>query len=142
MNRDELKPEDAQALYSDYLEDALDPQARDALQAYLAQNPDAAADLISLERTLSVLHRLPEREPSLDLWRELLPEVEAVRAERHLSLPARLRAHWAVLVASVSEGVILWTHALARRAHHHLSPHLHSESLHSKNLRPEERQFE
>ena len=133
MTREEIKREEAQALFSDYLEDALDPAARDALQAHLAQDPDAAADLIALARTLSVLHRLPEREPSLDLWRELLPEVEAVRAERHLSLPARLRAHWSVLVASVSEGVILWTHALARRAHHHLGPHLHS-----AKLRPEE----
>ena len=117
----------AQALYSDYLEDGLNPETRDTLQAFLAQNPDAAAELISLERTLSLLHRLPEREPSLDIWRELVPELEAFRAERRLSLPARLRAHWAVFVSAVSEGVILWTHALARRAHHHLSPHLHSE---------------
>ncbi len=122
-----MKPEDARALFSEYLEDALNPKQRDALQAYLAQNPDAAAELIALERTLSLLHRLPEREPTLDLWRELVPEIEAFRAERRLSFPARLRAHWGVFVSSVSEGVILWTHALARRAHHHLSPHLHSE---------------
>ena len=122
-----MKREQAQALYSDYLEDALNPEARDALQAFLAQNPDEAAELIALERTLSLLHRLPEREPTLDLWRELAPEVEAFRAERRLSLSARLRAHWALFVASVSEGVILWTHALARRAHHHLSPHLRPE---------------
>lgn len=119
--------EQARALYSDYLEDALNPETRDALQAFLAGKPDAAAELIALERTLSLLHRLPEREPSLDIWRELAPELEAFRAERRLSFPARLRAHWALFVASVSEGVILWTHALARRAHHHLSPHLHSE---------------
>lgn len=122
-----MKPEEARTLFSDYLEDALIPKERDALQAYLAENPDAAADLIALERTLSLLHRLPEREPALDLWRELAPELEAYRAERRLSLPARVRAHWSIFVSSVSEGVILWTHALARRAHHHLSPHLHSE---------------
>ena len=119
--------ENARLLFSDYLEDALNPETRDALQAFLARNPDAAAELIALERTLFLLHRLPEREPSLDIWRELMPEIEAFRAERRLSLPARLRAHWALFVASVSEGVILWTHVLARRAHHHLSPHLHSE---------------
>jgi len=119
--------ENARLLFSDYLEDALNPAARDALQAFLAQNPDAAAELIALERTLSLLRRLPEREPTLDLWRELAPEIEAFRAERRLNLPARLRAHWGVFVSSVSEGVILWTHALARRAHHYLGPHLHSE---------------
>ncbi len=122
-----MKREEARALFSEYLEDALSPKERDALQAYLAEHPDAAAELISLERTLSLLHRLPEREPALDLWRELAPEIEAYRAERRQSLPVRLRAHWAVFVSSVSEGVILWTHALARRAQHHLGPHLHSE---------------
>jgi hypothetical protein len=122
-----VKREEARALYSDYLEDALTPATRDALQAYLAQEPDAAAELISLERTLSLLHRLPEREPSLDLWRELTPEIEAFRAERRLSLPARLRMQWAMFLSSLSEGVILWTHALAHRAHHHLGPNLHPE---------------
>ena len=122
-----MTQENARRLFSDYLEDALNPATRDALQAFLADNPDAAAELIALERTLSLLHRLPEREPSLDIWRELLPEVEAFRTERRLKPSARLRAHWAVFVSSVSEGVILWTHALARRAHHHLSPNLHPE---------------
>jgi len=119
--------EDAQAHYSDYLENALSPKERDRMQAYLAAHPDSAAELIALERTLSLLHRLPEREPTLDLWRELVPEIEAFRAERRQSLPVRLRGQWAVFMASVSEGIILWTHALARRAHHHFAPHLHAE---------------
>ena len=125
-----MKHEDARAHFSDYLEDALSPKERDQMQAYLAQDPDAAAELIALERTLSLLHRLPEREPSLDIWHELAPEIEAFRAERKRSLPARLRGHWAVFVASVSEGVILWTHVLAHRAHHGLGPHLHAEEEH------------
>ena len=122
-----MKREEARALFSDYLENALDPAERDTLQAYLAQEPEAAAELIELERTLSLLHRLPEREPSLDLWRELAPEIENFRAERRQSLPVRLRGQWAVFLSSVSEGVILWTHALAYRAHHHLGPHLRVE---------------
>ena len=119
--------EEARAKGSDYLEHALSPLERDQMQAYLADHPDAAAELIGLDRTLSVLHRLPQQEPSLDLWHALVPEVEAVRAERRQSLPLRLRGSWSLFVASVSEGVILWTHALARRAHHHLAPHLHPE---------------
>ena len=119
MTRDE-----ARLRYSDYLEDALDPAARDAMQAFLAREPEAAAEMIGLERTLSLLHRLPPREPSLDIWREFAPSVEAYRAERRLALPTRLRLHWALLVSSVSEGVILWTHALAHRAHFHLGRHL------------------
>ncbi len=122
MTRDE-----ARLLFSDYLEDALEPEDRDALQAFLTAHPDAAAELITLERTLSLLHRLPGREPSLDLWPALLPEVEAFRAERRLGLPERLRLHWAVFAASVSEGIVLWTHTLTHRVHHRLGADLHTE---------------
>lgn len=119
--------EEATAKFSDYLEHDLSPSERDQLQAYLAEHPGDAAELIALERTLSVLHRLPPQEPSLDLWHALVPEIEQLRAERRLSVPLRLRGQWSIFVASVSEGVILWTHALARRAHHHFAPHLHPE---------------
>ena len=122
MTRDE-----ARALYSEYLEDALDPSARDAMQAFLAQEPDAAAEMIGLERTLSRLHRLPPREPVLDLWREFAPQLETYRAERRLSLATRFRLHWSAALSQVSTGVILWTHALAHRAHSGLGHHLHHE---------------
>ncbi len=119
MTRDE-----ARAQYSDYLEDALDPAARDAMQAFLAREPAAAAELIGLERTLSRLHRLPPREPVLDLWREFAPQVEAYRAERRLNLATRLRLQWGAMLSQISAGVILWTHALASRAHAGLGRHL------------------
>lgn len=131
MTRDE-----ARAQYSDYLEDALDPAARDAMQAFLAREPEAAAELIGLERTLSRLHRLPPREPVLDLWREFAPQVEAYRAERRLNLTTRLRLHWGALLSQVSAGVILWTHALASRAHTGLGRHLRHE--HAPLLQAEE----
>ena len=119
--------EEATAKFSDYLEHELSPSERDQLQAYLADHPGDAAELIALDRTLSVLYRLPLREPSLDLWHALVPEIEQLRAERKQSLPLRLRGQWSIFAASVSEGVILWTHTLARRAHHAFAPHLHSE---------------
>ena len=122
MTRDE-----ARARYSDYLEDALDPAARDEMQAFLAREPTAAAEMIGLERTLSRLHRLPPREPVLDLWREFAPQVEAFRAERRLNLATRLRLHWGAALSQMSAGVILWTHALAHRAHMGLSRHLRHE---------------
>ena len=123
--------EEARALYSDYLEDALDPAARDEMQAFLAQEPEAAAEMIGLERSLSLLHRLPAREPSLDIWRELAPHVEAYRAERRLAPTHRLSLHWNRLLSQVSAGVILWTHALAHRAHHRLSRHLIQDVWHT-----------
>lgn len=132
MTRDE-----ARARYSDYLEDALDPQARDEMQAFLAREPDAAAEMIGLERTLARLHRLPPREPVLDLWREFAPQLEVFRSERKLSLAIRARLHWAALLSQVSAGVILWTHAIAHRAHVGLGRHLRHE--HAPLRRAEER---
>ena len=132
MTRDE-----ARARYSDYLEDALDPQARDEMQAFLAREPDAAAEMIGLERTLARLHRLPPREPVLDLWREFAPQLEVYRSERKLSLATRMRLHWAALLSQVSAGVILWTHAIAHRAHAGLGHHLRHE--HAPLRRVEER---
>lgn len=126
MTRDE-----ARARYTDYLEDALDPAARDEMQAFLAREPEAAAEMIALERTLSVLHRLPPREPVLDLWREFAPQVEIFRAERCLNLATRLRLHWSALLSQVSAGIILWTHALASRAHTGLSRHLLHDAWHA-----------
>jgi anti-sigma factor RsiW len=121
--------EEARARLSDYLEGGLDPAARDEMQAFLAREPDAAAELIGLERTLALLHRLPPREPTLDLWREFAPQVEAFRAERRLGLAERLRGQWGLVVAGLSEGVILWTHALAERAHRRLGRHLRHDTL-------------
>ena len=126
--------EQAKALYSDYLEDALEPARRDEMQAFLAGEPDCAAELFALERTMTLLHRLPMREPSLDLWREFAPRVEAFRVERRLSLGERLRLQWGTLVAQVSEGIILWTHALAQRAHLQLHRHLTHDALHLRQL--------
>lgn len=118
-----MTPEQARDQFSDYLEDALDPAARDALQAHLARHPALASELIALERTVSVLHRLPSREPSLDLWREFAPLAEAYKAERRLPLSARLRLHWELLSASVGEGILVWTHALSERAHRRWGSH-------------------
>lgn len=123
--------EEARARYSDYLEDALEPAVRDEMQAFLAQEPDTAAEMIGLERSLSLLHRLPAREPSLDIWRELAPHVETYRAERRLSLGHRLSLGWNRLLSQMSAGIILWTQALAHRAHRRLSRHLlHDPSEH------------
>ena len=91
---------------------------------FLAREPECASEMISLERTMSLLHRLPPREPTLDIWREFKPRAEAFRAERHLSFGERLHLQWGVMVSQISEGVILWTHVLAARTHFQLGRHL------------------
>ncbi len=112
-----VTPEDARVLYSEYVENNLDAATRDALQAYLATTPEAAAELIGFERTLSVLHRLPPREPSLDLWREFAPKLAEYQAERKQSVLRRLQLNWTRMLSELSTGVILWTHALAGHSH-------------------------
>ena len=116
--------EQARALYSDYLENALDAQSRDEMQAFLVSEPDCAAELVALERTLSLLHRLPPREPALDMWREFAPRVEEFHAARRLKWADRLRLHGAELRAQISGGVILWTQALSERANARLGRYL------------------
>jgi len=122
--------EEARALFSDYLEDTLNPQTRDEMQAFLSQDPDCAAELFGLERTLSLLHRLPPREPALDLWREFAPLVEEFRATRRLDWAQRLRLRGEEWRAQISGGVILWTHALSERARARLERYVfHDHSL-------------
>lgn len=116
--------EEAQALFSEYLEDSLSSHQRDEMQAFLAREPESAADMFALDRTLSLLHRLPPREPALDIWHEFLPQVQAFQAERKLSLMERLRLRREEFQAQISSGIILWTHALSECAHARLSRYL------------------
>ncbi len=124
MERDE-----ARELYSEYVEGTLDAERRDAVQGFLARNPDAAAELFAFERTLSVLHRLPPHEPSLDLWPEFAPLLAEWQAERKHSPWRRLQLNWLDLMAQFSAGVILWTHVLASRTHARLEHYLRHDPL-------------
>lgn len=112
-----MTPDEARVLFSDYLDKTLDSATRDKLQEYLASAPDIAAELIAFERTLTLLHRLPAREPSLDLWSEFAPKFAAYQAERKLGLAVRLRQNWSNVLSELSTGMILWTHALAGCTH-------------------------
>ena len=112
-----MTPEEARVLYSEYLGDRLDVSTRHELQTYLAETPMAAAELIEFERTLLLLHHIPRREPSLDLWREFAPKLAEYQAERKQSLGGRLRMNWTRMLSELSTGAILWTHALAGRTH-------------------------
>ncbi len=121
--------EEARSLYSDYLDNQLDGETRDELQAFLAKTPDAAAELIGFERTLSLLHRLPPQEPSLDLWREFAPKLAAYQAERRLGLRRRLQQNWMRMLSELSAGLILWTHALADRTQARMERYLLQDPL-------------
>lgn len=107
---------DARSLFSEYIDGTLDEQRKDELQAFLAANPESAAELMQFERTLSIVHRLQAEEPTLDLWAEFAPKMTEYMAEQKQDPIRRLRHRWANLRSSVSEGIILWTHAIAARS--------------------------
>ncbi len=104
---------EATALFSEYVDGTLGPDEKDRLQAYLAANPQSAAELIQFERTISVLRRLPQPEPVIDMWAEFSPKLAAYLAEQ--KRPAKLSAKWADMRSRLSAGLILYTQALAER---------------------------
>ena len=122
-----MTQDEARSLFSEYLDNALDAPQRDEMQAFLAGEPECAAELFALERTLTLLHRLPPREPALDIWREFAPRVEKFQAERRQPGLHRVRLQWEQARSQVSDGVILWTDALAARAKAGLSHYLRHE---------------
>lgn len=124
-----MTTDEARAMFSDYVENNLDATDKDNLQAFLAEAPDAAAELMQFERMLSVLHRLPPEEPRLDLWAEFAPRMAEYRAERKMVPVQRFRTRWSELLSSISAGLILYTHALAERTHSRFERYLLSDPL-------------
>jgi len=116
--------DEARDLYSDFLDNALDDTRRARLLAFWNADPAARADFDVFARTLGVLHALPAREPSLDLWREFAPHMAAHQEGRRLSLPARAKRRWSQFRSELSAGMILWTHSLASRTHARLERYL------------------
>ena len=119
-----LDEDQARSLFSEYLEGTLSHEVRDQVQVYLSDNPALAAELIQYERTLAILHRLPAREPVIDMWQAIAPEVQQYKAEFRLPLKDKIRHKWHGLVAAFSEGIILYTNVVASRAQQRFGRHL------------------
>ncbi len=119
MTRDE-----AGEFYSEFLDGTLSDADTARLRALWDRDPAARADFDTFARTLNVLHALPPREPSLDLWREFAPHMAAYRAEMRMSVAGRFRRRWSQFCSELSAGLILWTHSLASRTHSRLERYL------------------
>ena len=90
------------ALLGAYVLDALEPEERARVEAYLARNPRAQAEVYELRETTAVLAATPlDDEPaSPDLWNRIAAEVEDNAAMLAHPIPDEL---WAELRA---EGLI------------------------------------
>lgn len=126
-----LDEDEVRSLFSEYLEGTLEPELRDKVQIFLAEHPQVASELIHYERTLAILHRLPPREPVLDMWSEVEPEVKRFRSEIRWSLKERIRNRWFNGIARMNEGITLYTHMLAERSYDRLRKHLQQSRLES-----------
>jgi anti-sigma factor RsiW len=121
--------DEAREMFSEYVEDTLEVSEKERLQAFLAETPECAAELMQFERMLSVLHRVPQEEPRLDLWAEFAPRMAEYQAERKMVPAQRARSRWSEFMSSLSSGLILYTHALAERTHRRLERYLLSDPL-------------
>lgn len=124
-----MTTDEAREQFSAYVEDTLDAAEKERLQAFLAETPECAAELMQFERMLSVLHRMPPQEPRLDLWAEFAPRMAEYREERKMVPAQRARTRWSVFLSSLSAGIILYTHALAQRTHGRLERYLLADPL-------------
>ena len=103
-----------QEALSDYLEGGLPPPERTVVAEHLAGCAECGREERELSAVLAVLReRVPRHEPVLDLWRELAPKVEQVRAEAKLGVLARCRLRVSRFWGNVAFGAILFTQAVA-----------------------------
>ena len=106
--------EPTQTALSEYLEGGLTVPARERVSVHLAECADCRAESAQLASLLRCFREsVPPREPSLDIWAELNPKVQAVLAEQKLDVLTRLRHRASRFLGSVAAGAILFTHALA-----------------------------
>jgi hypothetical protein len=83
---------------------------------------------------LRVLHeRVPHREPSLDIWSEMQPQVEAYWREEKLPIAARFALRTQRFLHSLAAGAILFTQALAMNTENRMRKYLLSDPLSDPN---------
>jgi anti-sigma factor RsiW len=113
-----------QETLSEYVEGNLPPPRRQAVETHLAGCASCARDARRLEAMLLVLHGLPAREPSLDIWMEMAPKVAQIQHEQRLSVPARLRLRIGRFLSTIAAGSILFTQALAHNTESRMRKYL------------------
>lgn len=98
---------------SDYLEGNLAPQRNSAISAHIETCVACAQEARLLTSMLSVLQKLPPREPVLEIWSELEPKVAAVIAEERMGFFERIHHRVFQILSNFAAGSILFTQAVA-----------------------------
>lgn len=100
-------------LLSDYLEGSLPNEQKNILEQARNQDSDLDNEVRHLQVLLQTLHDLPPREPIIDVWPEILPELQVIQAEERLSVFARWQLRVARFLSNFASGTILFTQAVA-----------------------------
>lgn len=117
--------ENVQAALSDFVENSLSPTARESVELHLNGCDGCRHEARQLQSLLALLQeRLPAREPSLDIWAELSPKIEAIRAEDRLGIAARMKLRSGRFLGNFAAGAILFTQALAMNTQRRMQKYL------------------
>ncbi|MDX1934272.1 MAG: zf-HC2 domain-containing protein [Capsulimonadales bacterium] len=115
---------------SDHMEGGLPPSLRQSVTGHLKDCDSCAQEEREMAAMLGFLHhRLPKREPVLDIWAEMAPKIAAIQAEERLSIAARLRLRAGKFLGTVAAGAIMFTQALAMTTETRLRKYLLADNL-------------
>jgi hypothetical protein len=103
------------SMLSDYHEGSLSAKAHQEVAEHVAACAECAKEDRDLRRTVTLLSNLPMPEPRLDLWEEFSAKMAEVEAEQRLSFFGRIERYWHHALSSLAEGMVLYTHVVARR---------------------------
>ena len=113
------------ATLSDFVENNLSPTERESVELHLNGCEGCRHEARQFQSLLTLLQeRIPAREPSLDIWAELSPKIEAIRAEERLGIAARMKLRSGRFLGNFAAGAILFTQALAMNTQRRMQKYL------------------
>jgi anti-sigma factor RsiW len=98
---------------ADLLDGTLSPQKLKEVERLLQGNTSVAREAQELSEVLQILHQLPQREPVIDVWPELEPQLVQHQLEERMGLFTRWRFRGARFLSNFASGAILFTQAVA-----------------------------
>ena len=97
----------------DFLDGALSAEKRKEFERALQVDKILARETQELASVLQILHQLPQREPVIDVWPELEPQLIQHQLEERMGLFTRWRFRGARFLSNFASGAILFTQAVA-----------------------------
>lgn len=114
MNIDSRHCESLRSQFSSLFDGTLPKTDAETVEAHLTRCPDCLREWNDFRKLIGFLHGLPSKEPVLDMWREIQPEVAAIVHEQRLPWAARLRLRLGRIVSNAAAGAIVFTGLVAR----------------------------